>query len=81
MKIIFNNIDEHIKVLTPENKIVLQKLRDTTQKLVPKASETESYGMSAFKYNNKILVYFIGWQNHIGFYPSGNTIKILETKL
>lgn len=36
--------------------------------------ESISYGMPAFKFKNKPLVYFAGYKNHIGFYatPTGH---------
>jgi len=38
------------------------------------AREGISYGMPAFKLHGKVLVYFAGYKNHIGFYaaPTGH---------
>lgn len=68
------NIDEYIAGFPKETQIILKKIRTTIKKLVPKSEETISYGMPAFKLNNKALVYFAGYKHHIGFYatPTGH---------
>lgn len=50
-------------------------MRKIVQENAPEAVESISYGMPAYKLNKKPLVYFGGYQNHIGFYatPSGHT--------
>jgi uncharacterized protein YdhG (YjbR/CyaY superfamily) len=68
-------MDAYIKSFPSDIYKILEKIRQTIQKSAPKAEETISYGMPAFKLNSKILVFFAAWQHHIGFYatPSGNT--------
>lgn len=48
----------------------MQALRKTIKSAAPKAEEMISYGMIGYKYLG-MLVYFAGWQSHIGFYPAG----------
>ena len=52
----------------------LKKLLTTIRKAAPKAEESLSYGMPAFKLNGKPLVYFAAYKHHIGFYatPTGH---------
>ncbi len=40
----------------------------------PDATEYIAYGMPAYRYNSKPLVYFAGYKTHIGFYatPTGH---------
>lgn len=70
----FETIDEYIKTFPKDVQVVLEKMRKTILKAAPGAVEVISYGMPAFKYNKKNLVYFAAWKSHIGFYamPSGN---------
>lgn len=70
----FTTIDQYIKDQPKAVQVILQKIRREIQKTAPKAIETISYGMPAFKLNGKVLVYFAAWKEHIGFYalPSGN---------
>lgn len=70
----FNSIDEYIKSFPQHIREVLEQIRKTIKKKAPKAVESISYGMPAFKTNSKPLVYFAAFKNHIGFYatPTGH---------
>lgn len=52
----------------------LKKIRSLILAEVPEAEESMNYGMPAYKYKGKPLVYFAGYKNHIGFYatPQGH---------
>ena len=73
-------VDEYIQLFAPEVQERLQLLRQTIQEAAADATETISYGMPAYKLNG-ILVYFAGYKNHIGFYPTGSGIKAFEQVL
>jgi uncharacterized protein YdhG (YjbR/CyaY superfamily) len=47
---------------------------------VPQAQEVISYGMPAYKINS-VLVYFAGWDKHIGFYPGAGAIAHFKNEL
>ncbi len=66
--------DEYISSFPKETQILLQEVRKTIQNAAPEAIESISYGMPAYKFNEKSLVYFAGYKNHIGFYatPTGH---------
>ncbi len=66
--------DEYISNFPKEIQIVLQEVRKTIKNVAPKADESISYGMPAYKLNGKVLVYYAGYKNHIGFYatPTGH---------
>lgn len=53
---------------------ILNKIRELIISTAPDAVESMAYGVPAYKYNTKPLVYFAGYKNHIGFYaiPSGH---------
>jgi len=53
---------------------LLQKVRKAIQQAAPKAVEIISYNMPAFSQNG-ILVYFAGYDHHIGFYPTSSGIR------
>ncbi len=48
---------------------IIKKMRATIKKAAPKAVESISYQMPAYKLNG-VLVYFAVYANHIGFYPT-----------
>lgn len=65
--------DAYISAFMPEVQVMLQKLRATIQAALPDAEETIAYGMPAFRQRVNI-VYYAGYKNHIGFYPSSAPI-------
>lgn len=68
------NIDEYIRQFPAEVQLVLEQVRATIKEVAPDAMETISYGMPAFTFAKRHLVYFAAFKNHVGFYalPSGN---------
>lgn len=74
------NIDEYIAAFPEETQAMLAEMRATIRKAAPKATETISYGMPAFK-QNAVLVYFAGYKHHIGFYPTGSGMAAFQDKL
>ena len=74
------NIDEYIERFPENVQTILQKLRVTIRKAAPGAEEVISYQMPAFKYHGT-LVYFAGYNNHIGFYPTSSPMKFFKDRL
>lgn len=73
------DITSYIDSFPKEVQIILKSLRTTVKKVAPKAEESISYGMPAYKLNSKPIVYFAAFKNHIGFYatPSAH-IKFIK---
>lgn len=69
-----DEIAQYISKFPEEVQQQLQKVRAIIKKMAPKATEQMAYGMPGYKTNGKPLVYFAGYENHIGFYatPSGH---------
>lgn len=74
------DIDTYIAAYPQPMKAMLEQLRQTILKAAPQAEEVISYQMPAFKYNG-MLVYFAGYQNHIGFYPMPSGIAAFKKEL
>ena len=68
-------IEIYIKQFPDNVQEILQKIRKLIRDNAPSAVELIAYGMPAYKLNNKPLVYFAAFKNHIGFYatPSGHS--------
>lgn len=79
-KISFNSIDEYILQFPQEVQDILQKIRNVIKETAPESTEKISYQMPAFILNGN-LVYFAGYKNHIGFYPTASGIAAFEHKL
>jgi uncharacterized protein YdhG (YjbR/CyaY superfamily) len=75
------NIDVYFSAFPTDNQVILEELRSTIKKAALEAEEVISYGMPAFKLNKRILVYFAGNKNHIGFYPGASGIEIVKNEI
>ena len=42
---------------------------------MPDSTETISYGIPTIKINGKNALHFAGYKNHIGFYPTPETVE------
>ena len=74
------SIDDYINQFSDETKSKLELIRKAIQSAAPKSVEIISYGMPAFR-QNKTLVYFAAYKNHIGFYPTASPIKVFSKDL
>jgi len=69
-------IDEYLAGVNPRQQAALQKLRQTIRAVAPSAEECISYGIPAFRLNERSLVFFGAWADHCSFYPgSSATLK------
>jgi uncharacterized protein YdhG (YjbR/CyaY superfamily) len=74
------NINEYIYGFPNDVQKILRRIRETIQKVAPKAKETISYQIPTFKLNGN-LVHFAAFKNHIGFYPTSSAIKKFSGEL
>lgn len=74
------NVDDYIAAFPPPTQKLLKALRTVIKKAVPKAEEGIGYGMPAYKLNGP-LVYFAGYKEHIGFYPTPSGITSFDKEL
>ncbi|HEY0055125.1 MAG TPA: DUF1801 domain-containing protein [Pedobacter sp.] len=74
MKTAFERVDDYIQSFPPQVQAILNKIRHIILQTAPEAVESISYGIPAYKFKGKPLVYFAGFKNHIGFYatPQGH---------
>jgi uncharacterized protein YdhG (YjbR/CyaY superfamily) len=63
------SIDEYISNFPVYTQQILRDVHATIQAAAPGADEKISYGMPTFTMNDKYLIYFAGWKNHISIYP------------
>lgn len=78
--ILNRDIKQYIEQFPNEVQQKLLELHFVLKEVLPLATETISYKMPAFK-QNKILVYYAGYKNHIGFYPTAEPIVKFENDL
>jgi len=68
-------IDEYLALVKPEQRVVLQKLRETIHAVVPEAGEYIAYGLAGFKLHGRPLVYFGAWENHCALYAASPAVQ------
>ncbi len=68
------DVEEYIASFPSSTQKLLKQLRKTIKAAAPKSEELIAYGMPGYKLHGKPLVYFAGYEHHIGFYatPTGH---------
>jgi uncharacterized protein YdhG (YjbR/CyaY superfamily) len=79
-KIIATDVDSYIAAHPPKVQKMLKQLRTAIKKAAPNAEESISYMMPAYKLDGP-LVYFGGYEKHIGFYPTGSGIAPFQKEI
>jgi uncharacterized protein YdhG (YjbR/CyaY superfamily) len=72
--------DSYIANFPQELRQRMEQIRATIRENAPGAKEVISYGMPGYKLNG-MLVWFAGYANHIGFYPTGSGITAFKDRL
>lgn len=62
-------IDEYISNFPQDIQEILERIRAIIKKAAPKAQESISYGIPAFRMRETYLIYFAGHKKHIAIYP------------
>jgi uncharacterized protein YdhG (YjbR/CyaY superfamily) len=68
-----SRIDAYLARLSADQRDALERLRAQIARLVPGAAETISYGMPAFAFDGRAVVWFAGWKDHCSIYPLSDT--------
>ena len=68
-------VDEYLAAAPKDKRAALLKLRKTIKAAAPKATESMSYGIAAFKHSSgKPLIYFGYWKDHCALYGTGRAV-------
>jgi len=62
-------IDDYIAAFPPATRTRLEALRRAIRAAAPDAVEAISYRIPTFKQDGRALIYFAGYEKHIGLYP------------
>ena len=76
-----NNIDEYITGFPKTTQKILKQVRATIKKAAPAAQEKISYGIPTFTLNDRYLIYFAGFKDHISLYPAPRSNEIFKKEL
>jgi uncharacterized protein YdhG (YjbR/CyaY superfamily) len=69
------SIDEYVAGFPPDVQAILQKIRTTVAKAIPKAREKISYRIPAFALDGDVI-YFAAFKKHIGVFPPVRDAKL-----
>lgn len=72
--------DEYISSFPKETQKLLKQLRAAIRKAAPAAEEGISYNMPYYKLHGR-LVYFAGYEKHIGLYPMTSGIEQFKKEI
>ena len=76
------SIDDYLDGIDDERRALLASLRKTIRSVVPKAEECISYGMPAFRLDDRIIAGFAATKSGGSYYPfSGATLRTLKKEL
>jgi uncharacterized protein YdhG (YjbR/CyaY superfamily) len=73
-------VDTYISRFPPATQKLLRQMRSIIRKNAPGAEELISYGMPAYKLHG-MLVWFAGYEKHIGLYPKSSGVEAFKDKL
>ena len=68
-------VQEYLERASPENRILLQRLRRTIKAAAPDATELISYQMPAFRLNG-MLVYYGAFKDHCSFFVGSSRVRL-----
>jgi uncharacterized protein YdhG (YjbR/CyaY superfamily) len=77
----YSTIDEYIAGFPKHIQAILETVRQAIRESAPKSEERISYGIPTFDLNNRHLVHFAAYKNHIGFYPTSSGVAEFRNEL
>src|SRR5262245_8706096 len=66
----FKSVEEYIGAHPVGVQPILQRVRSTIRKAVPRAEEVISYQIPAYRLPAGVVIYFAGWKQHFSLYPA-----------
>jgi uncharacterized protein YdhG (YjbR/CyaY superfamily) len=61
----FKSVSEYITSQPQETRGALKRVRTAIRKALPRAEETISYQIPAYKLDGRAVIYFAGWKWHV----------------
>lgn len=74
-------IADYISLAEQDKQLLLRHVYKIIKSTAPEAEESISYGMPAFKYKKKPLIYFGAFKNHYSLFPTSGPIAELSNEL
>jgi uncharacterized protein YdhG (YjbR/CyaY superfamily) len=74
-------LDQYLSILSKDVKDKMVLLQESIISIYPQVKKWFSYWVPAFKINNKLVICFATFKNHIWIYPCPSVIEFLKEKL
>jgi len=70
----FKSVDEYIASQAEAAQDQLRRVRGAILQALPRAEETISHKIPAYKLGGSVVIYFAGWKKHYSLYPAGGRL-------
>jgi uncharacterized protein YdhG (YjbR/CyaY superfamily) len=70
----FKDVEEYIDSQPWAVRGILERVRSTIRKAVPRAEEVISYQIPTYKLDSGPVLYFAGWKQHYSLYPASQGV-------
>lgn len=74
-------VETYFASLNVDDRQILSRIRVLIKQEVPSATESIAYGMPAFKYKAKPLMYYAAFKDHYSIFPTSGPIAELDKQL
>lgn len=74
----FTSVDEYVESFTGDTKDRLLEIRQVIRQVLPKAEETISYNIPAYKERDQWVAYFSGYAKHVSLALGGRIDHIVK---
>lgn len=75
------DVDSYLAGFPPEQREILERVRQVIRSQVPDPVEKIRYGMPAIMLGGRYALHFAGWKKHVGIYPVPSLDEELEQRL
>ena len=72
----FKTIDEYVASQPKGAQTALKRARGSIRRAMPGAEEVISYGIPAFKFGGRTVLYLAGWKDHYSLYPASRQLEL-----
>ena len=70
-------VQNYLEKITPNQRAEFVRIKEIVKQVAPNVEESISYGMPAFKYKNRPLLYFGVFKDHMSIFP-GAPVEIKD---
>ena len=74
-------VDDYLATVPPPQRAELERVRSIIKRTIPTATEVITYGMPGFRYNDKYLVAYAAFKDHLSIFPGAEPIGVLKDSL